>query len=948
MKNFVDLKDYLIKEIKPQKNYQFFILKELLTSEGSIPYKELAKKYDKQYKNSTKKTSEQILKENPTKVLDKHGFTKSDENIISLNFETKPEYYKNSILWILDSYLDHWDEFETIKNIRFKETIFKTEEEINNFCETLNIPEDLVKKIISSINRGEKQIILDGPPGTGKTYLIRKIIEFLSEKDSLSNLVQFHPSYGYEEFIEGLRPYSSDDGLKFKVVPGKLLEQIQDDKNNSLPVIKEVTEVQLEGNKNVEFNRKKLIESFMPVVPENITDDAFNKLLNKQFSKYELTIDDFKEVFELQKSYSSTATIEMQRREEIVRHELPNKIQNWLNDSGLKNYKVEGKGNQGRYSKTPWVRIFREEYSPRPSEGYYIVYLFDTIGERAYLSLNRGSFIPGTSEHIPVEEARKSVKEIREIIKPYTDLIEEKLSEDKTSNLVWDIDLVAEEGTTPSAYEKTHIFGFEINKNQEISFNFDLIDALELLEVVYKHLETTKEINIESLSLPREAALIYDAMKSLGGNGTIAEILEEVKKVQPNKKIPAIQRALQQYTPVKHNGDPMKSYSGNHLFNHVDEGKYELAHQNYVNTQNLEILEMPSNTHFTVEQFGKYNYFLIDEINRGNLPKIFGEMLNAFEYRDENISLQYSEESLSVPSNLIFLGTMNSTDKSVGRLDSALRRRFDFIHVEPNYDVLENFYRNKENKVPNLVDGLQDLNDTLEEDLGKHCLIGHTFFMKKNDEPFTYDDLEKIWRRKIYPLLEEYFVDDLKMLDRYGTYKNFWEEINQNEQNQPSKGKRYTEELLSEHLTEISIEHKNLYLEIEKWGEKIDKLEPFQGWNNKEGFRSGGRTWQYWTNKKNTGRYDLFRLTGNGFIVIPLMYLKTRPPFSNFEFYTQFQNKLKNFIEKFDINVKDNFYSRSKPSLEIQELIDTKSLNDFLSIWEWVIEEIEKINNLES
>ena len=792
-----------------------------------------------------------------------------------------------------------------------------------------------------------------GPAGTGKTYLLRKIIEFLSEGDSLSNLVQFHPSYGYEEFIEGLRPTTKDTGLNFEVTPG-ILKSLLNKTKSSFPIIKfHETGTDTLKVKQIEndFNRKKLVETWMANLTQDddMTDDEFDKWLEENPPIHELTIDDFKEVFELQKSYSSTATKEMKRREEIVRHELPDKIQNWLNESGFENYKVVGKGNQGRYSMTPWVRIFREEYSAGPSDGYYIVYLFDTIGERVYLSLNRGSLIPGTANHIPDEEASKSVKEMREIIKPYTDLIEEKYSDADEYNIVWEIDLAAEEGTTPAAYEKTHIFGFEINKNQDIgTYNVDFVDTLELLDVVYKHLDSTKEVNIESLSLPREPILIYNAMKSIGGSGTIAEILEEVKKVQPSKKSPAIQRALQQYTPVKYNGDPMKRYTGKHLFNHVNEGKYELANQNNVNTQNLDKTAETYHTQHTVEQFGNYDFLLIDEINRGNLPKIFGEMLNAFEYRDEKISLQYSEEPLTVPSNLIFLGTMNSTDKSVGRLDSALRRRFDFIHVEPNYDVLENFYRDKVSKVPNLVEGLQDLNDTLEDVLGKHCLIGHTFFMKDNDQPFTYDDLEKIWRRKIYPLLEEYFMDDLKILEEYDSYKNFWKEIHDEEENQQFGENRYTKDLLSEHLAEISLEHKNLQLEIEEWSEKIEKIKPYIGWNNVAGFRSGGRTFQYWISEYSTGRYDLFKLAGNGFVVLTIGSLKTRPPFNSFEFFTLFQEKLKDFIENFDINVNDNFYSKAKPRFSMKEIIDSNSLNEFLSIWDWVIEEIEKVNNLES
>ena len=89
-------------------------------------------------------------------------------------------------------------------------------------------------------------------------------------------------------------------------------------------------------------------------------------------------------------------------------------------------------------------------------------------------------------------------------------------------------------------------------------------------------------------------------------------------------------------------------------------------------------------------------------------------------------------------------------------------------------------------------------------------------------------------------------MDDLKVLEEYDSYKNFWEVSPQEEQNQSSGVTRYTKELLSEHLAEISLEHKNLQLEIENWAEKIDNIKPYKGFYNKEVFKSGGITWQYW------------------------------------------------------------------------------------------------------
>ena len=238
MKNLVHLKNYLTKEIKPQENYQLFILRELLISDGQATYDDLVVKYKNLYEDHDSIDLAAVLKGSPTKVLLKKGFIKSENESLSLNLKLQPDYYKSSILWILDKSLAHWNEFGSTENLNFKEGIFKSDEDINRFCAEKNVPKKLVEQIILSVNRGEKQLILDGPPGTGKTYIIREIIKFLGNEKSSSDLVQFHPSYGYEEFIEGLRPSSSENGIEFKVVPGKLKNLINDSRG-SFPISKE-------------------------------------------------------------------------------------------------------------------------------------------------------------------------------------------------------------------------------------------------------------------------------------------------------------------------------------------------------------------------------------------------------------------------------------------------------------------------------------------------------------------------------------------------------------------------------------------------------------------------------------------------------------------------------------------------------------------------------------
>lgn len=154
------------------------------------------------------------------------------------------------------------------------------------------------------------------------------------------------------------------------------------------------------------------------------------------------------------------------------------------------------------------------------------------------------------------------------------------------------------------------------------------------------------------------------------------------------------------------------------------------------------------------------NYILtIDEINRGNLSKIFGELMYLLEYRNETVRLTYSGEDFSIPKNLIIIGTMNTADRSLAIMDYALRRRFYFIDLECNTERLEKWLL--ENGclllVKKLIDDIENINKNISEELNsKDFAIGHSYFMKKN---LDKDMLDLILRYEIQPLLMEYFYD---------------------------------------------------------------------------------------------------------------------------------------------------------------------------------------------
>jgi len=150
------------------------------------------------------------------------------------------------------------------------------------------------------------------------------------------------------------------------------------------------------------------------------------------------------------------------------------------------------------------------------------------------------------------------------------------------------------------------------------------------------------------------------------------------------------------------------------------------------------------------ESIEEKNYYLIiDEINRGNISKIFGELITLIEEdkRDTyEVTLPYSKEKFSVPSNLYIIGTMNSTDKSIALIDIALRRRFTFLKMQPNDNLVPDFAK----------DLFVRLNEKIKEKLGDEYQIGHSYFMNIADG----DALDFVLEYKIKPLLEEYFYGD--------------------------------------------------------------------------------------------------------------------------------------------------------------------------------------------
>ena len=166
---------------------------------------------------------------------------------------------------------------------------------------------------------------------------------------------------------------------------------------------------------------------------------------------------------------------------------------------------------------------------------------------------------------------------------------------------------------------------------------------------------------------------------------------------------------------------------------------------------------------------GRLHVMVIDEINRANLPKVLGELLFLFEYRNESVRTLYRpDHPFRLPSNLWFVGTMNTADRSIALIDAALRRRFQFVPFFPDRGpasgLLERWLR--ANGEPEWVGVLVDIvnNDLTDALSGSHLLLGASHFMKTG---IDRDKLRQIWEYNIEPFIEDQFFGNPAQIDRF-------------------------------------------------------------------------------------------------------------------------------------------------------------------------------------
>ena len=151
---------------------------------------------------------------------------------------------------------------------------------------------------------------------------------------------------------------------------------------------------------------------------------------------------------------------------------------------------------------------------------------------------------------------------------------------------------------------------------------------------------------------------------------------------------------------------------------------------------------------------------IIDEINRANLARVFGELMYLLEYRHRSIALAAGGSEFSIPANVYLIGTMNTADRSIALVDQAMRRRFSFIRLRPNYQLLANYLDNRGVPPKKLVSLVKEVNQSIGDE---DCELGISFFMVAD----VATALAHIWQGEVEPYLEEVFFDHPDQMARF-------------------------------------------------------------------------------------------------------------------------------------------------------------------------------------
>ena len=432
----------------------------------------------------------------------------------------------------------------------------------------------------------------------------------------------------------------------------------------------------------------------------------------------------------------------------------------------------------GQFPKVVWSRLTDRSFSDSATRGYYLVLLFSEGGQTCHLSINQG-----TDGHVGPG--------LKSVLKKQAKRITELLGHDRLEGLLLEIklDTTVQRGKN---YENGHVCGFTYKINSlpsEQQFVNDSKRLLGLLAHLYQHnTELLDERNNSDWKDLMETEIEAIAALSAQLNWSIERTQEVINALRGEKrqiilggppgtgKTFAAQKIAEFFADHDEN-IKLVQFHPSYGYEDFVEGLRPVALPNG-GFEFKRVAGVIPKLADLIESDGETRVLIIDEMNRANIARAFGELMFLLEYRNKSIQLMIDNRDFSLPSNLIIIGTMNTADRSTRSLDIAMRRRFRFFELLPDVEVLNKIYSlptsTCENEIgPELFSGFEKLNTTLRNDLDKYHMIGHSFFIAKH---FTKERLKDVWSQEIFPLIEEYFFDDEDKTAEY-SLKTFWPSV---------------------------------------------------------------------------------------------------------------------------------------------------------------------------